>query len=228
MRMQQPILQQCRGWIWLPGNRTTFGRVSSSIHHMSPLLHRIRPIYCNSNSSMSFGTWTYSTPSASGQYCLFAQLWTANGTNLGNDVVCFNYIYDADSDGVWDENDLCPNTPIGSTVDSNGCASASEIRMEMDTLMMWMISSTIRPNGTTTMETDMETMPMVTIPMHSHKIRHNGLMQMVMVAATIQTEPMATNSQMMPHNVQTSMAMDGVTIQTDQPRCIPNRPNTMV
>ena len=76
------------------------------------------------SNTMSFGTWTYSTPSASGQYCLFAQLWTANGTNLTNDVVCFNYIYDSDSDGVWDEFDLCPNTPIGSTVDSNGCAAS--------------------------------------------------------------------------------------------------------
>ena len=31
---------------------------------------------------------------------------------------------DGDGDGVVDSADLCPNTPAGSTVDANGCASA--------------------------------------------------------------------------------------------------------
>ncbi len=76
------------------------------------------------NSSMNLGSWVYSTPTTSGQYCLFPQLWTANGTSLGSIVTCFTLIYDGDSDGVWDEFDLCPNTPIGSTVDANGCAAS--------------------------------------------------------------------------------------------------------
>ncbi|MDG1525017.1 MAG: hypothetical protein P8Q90_02985, partial [Candidatus Thalassarchaeaceae archaeon] len=76
------------------------------------------------NATMILGSWSYITPTTSGQYCLFPQLWTANGTQLGSIVACFSYIYDADSDGVWDEYDLCPNTPIGSTVDSNGCAAS--------------------------------------------------------------------------------------------------------
>ncbi|MEE2758444.1 MAG: CARDB domain-containing protein [Candidatus Thermoplasmatota archaeon] len=76
------------------------------------------------NSSMNLGSWVFSTPTTSGQYCLFPQLWTTNGTSLGSIVTCFTLIYDADSDGVWDEFDLCPNTPIGSTVDSNGCAAS--------------------------------------------------------------------------------------------------------
>ena len=74
--------------------------------------------------TMSFGSWSYTTPTSSGQYCLFAQFWTTNGTNLTNDVACFNYVYDGDNDGVWDEYDQCPNTPIGSTVDWFGCAAS--------------------------------------------------------------------------------------------------------
>ena len=76
------------------------------------------------NATMILGSWSYSTPTTSGQYCLFPHLWTANGTQLGSIITCFSYIYDADSDGVWDEYDLCPNTPIGSTVDWNGCAAS--------------------------------------------------------------------------------------------------------
>ncbi|MEE2747709.1 MAG: CARDB domain-containing protein, partial [Candidatus Thermoplasmatota archaeon] len=76
------------------------------------------------NSSMNLGSWSYSTPTTSGQYCLFPQLWTANGTSLGSIVTCFTLIYDADNDGVWDSNDLCPNTPTGSTVDQFGCAAS--------------------------------------------------------------------------------------------------------
>ncbi len=74
--------------------------------------------------SMNFGAWTYNTPSSSGQYCAIAEMWTSNGTQLMGDYTCFSYIYDADNDGVWDSNDLCPNTPNGSTVDQYGCASS--------------------------------------------------------------------------------------------------------
>ena len=76
------------------------------------------------SNTMSFGSWTYSTPTTSGQYCLFAQFWTSNGTNLTSDVACFNYVFDDDNDGVWNMYDQCPNTPIGSTVDAFGCASS--------------------------------------------------------------------------------------------------------
>ena len=74
--------------------------------------------------TMSFGAWAYNTPSSSGQYCAIAEMWTANGTQLAGDLACFTYIYDADSDGIWDSNDLCPNTPIGATVDQYGCAAS--------------------------------------------------------------------------------------------------------
>ena len=74
--------------------------------------------------TMGFGAWTYNTPSSSGQYCAIAEMWTANGSQLMGDTTCFTYIYDADSDGVWDSNALCPNTPIGSTVDQYGCAAS--------------------------------------------------------------------------------------------------------
>ncbi|MDP6899262.1 MAG: pre-peptidase C-terminal domain-containing protein [Candidatus Thalassarchaeaceae archaeon] len=76
------------------------------------------------STTMNFPAWSYSTPTASGIYCAVAELWTANGTTLTGDLVCFSYIYDADGDGVWDSNDLCPNTPAGSTVDQNGCAAS--------------------------------------------------------------------------------------------------------
>ncbi|MDP6324854.1 MAG: pre-peptidase C-terminal domain-containing protein [Candidatus Thalassarchaeaceae archaeon] len=103
------------GYMWqvtiLDSNNTTVA--SSSLTNVTA-----------TGNTMSFGAWAYNTPSLSGQYCAIADLWTANGTQLTGDLTCFSYIYDADSDGVWDSNDLCPNTPIGSTVDQNGCAAS--------------------------------------------------------------------------------------------------------
>ena len=107
----------------VPGNSYMWN-VSLLNHTYSPIASSSMSNFSATNSSMTLGSWSFNTPTTSGQYCLFPQLWTTNGTSLGSIVTCFTLIYDADSDGVWDENDLCPNTPIGSTVDSNGCAAS--------------------------------------------------------------------------------------------------------
>ena len=106
-----------------PGETYTWN-VSLLNHSYSQIATSIYFNFTATNSTMILGTWSYSTPTTSGQYCLFPHIWTANGTQLGSIITCFSYIYDADSDGVWDEYDLCPNTPIGSTVDWNGCAAS--------------------------------------------------------------------------------------------------------
>ncbi len=106
-----------------PGE-TYMWNVSLLNHSYSQIATSIYFNFTATNATMILGTWSYSTPTTSGQYCLFPHLWTANGTQLGSIVACFSYIYDADSDGVWDEYDLCPNTPVGSTVDWNGCAAS--------------------------------------------------------------------------------------------------------
>ncbi|HUN81521.1 MAG TPA: OmpA family protein, partial [Phycisphaerae bacterium] len=43
---------------------------------------------------------------------------TADSCSAG---VCSNLFQDSDADGVCDANDLCPDTPPGTPVDSNGC-----------------------------------------------------------------------------------------------------------
>ena len=67
--------------------------------------------------------WVFNTPSVSGYYCAYADLWNATSVWMGNDSICFLIIHDDDSDGVWNENDNCPNTPSNATVDIYGCAA---------------------------------------------------------------------------------------------------------
>jgi len=71
---------------------------------------------------MSFGTWNYTTPTSSGQYCAIAELFESDGTQRIGDSTCFNFVFDDDNDGVANELDLCANTTAGATVDANGCA----------------------------------------------------------------------------------------------------------
>ena len=73
---------------------------------------------------MSLGTWNYTTPTASGTYCALAELYEADGTQRIGDTSCFNIVFDDDGDSVANEDDLCPNTPTGSLVDLDGCASS--------------------------------------------------------------------------------------------------------
>ena len=76
---------------------------------------------------MSLGTWTYVTSSFqsySGTYCALVELYEADGTQRIGDISCFNILFDDDGDSVANEDDLCPNTPVGSLVDLDGCASS--------------------------------------------------------------------------------------------------------
>jgi len=73
-----------------------------------------------SNSSFN---WVFNTPSVSGYYCAYADLWNATSVWMGNDSICFLIVHDDDGDGVWNENDLCANTPSNATVDIFGCAA---------------------------------------------------------------------------------------------------------
>ena len=76
--------------------------------------------------NMSFGTFYYQTPTVSGQFCLFSDLYDANFVQIVGDSVCLVYVFDDDSDGVPNESDLCPNTQPGSFVDNIGCASSQK------------------------------------------------------------------------------------------------------
>ena len=40
---------------------------------------------------------------------------------LDEDSLCFQLFFDDDWDGIWNENDLCPNTIANATVDLDGC-----------------------------------------------------------------------------------------------------------
>ena len=72
--------------------------------------------------NMSFGTFYYNTPTVSGVYCLFTDLYDSNFVQIVGDYVCLQYVFDDDGDGVANEQDLCANTPPGSMVDFDGCA----------------------------------------------------------------------------------------------------------
>ena len=76
--------------------------------------------------NMSFGTFYYNTPTASGTYCLFTDLFDANFVQIVGDYVCLQYVFDDDGDGVANEQDLCANTPQGSPVDLDGCATSQK------------------------------------------------------------------------------------------------------
>ena len=72
---------------------------------------------------MSLGTWNYTTPTTSGTYCAFAELYEADGTQRIGDILCFSLIFDSDFDGVANELDPCPSSPAGAMVDQYGCAA---------------------------------------------------------------------------------------------------------
>ena len=76
--------------------------------------------------NMSFGTYYYNTPSVSGTYCLFTDLYDANFVQIVGDYVCLQYVFDDDADGVANEQDVCANTPPGSIVDFDGCADSQK------------------------------------------------------------------------------------------------------
>jgi len=76
--------------------------------------------------NMSFGTFYYNTPTISGVYCLFTDLYDANYVQIVGDYECIQYIFDDDGDGVANEQDLCANTPQGSVVDLDGCATSQK------------------------------------------------------------------------------------------------------
>jgi hypothetical protein len=92
------------------GNNSTV--TASSLNYFTP-----------SSSTYSASTYNYTTPNATGYYCAIANLYFY-GSFVNQDSYCFNLTFDNDNDGVANEQDLCPNTPIGSTVDSNGCAAS--------------------------------------------------------------------------------------------------------
>jgi OOP family OmpA-OmpF porin len=52
-------------------------------------------------------------------------------TDAGAEVVALqDAAMDADADGVADSSDLCPGTPLGTAVDSTGCAAGAAIKLE--------------------------------------------------------------------------------------------------
>jgi len=68
------------------------------------------------------GSENWTVPGLSGVYCVEVTMTYNNGSNSDVDTSCVSIIHDGDGDGVWDQNDLCPNTPTGSSVDTTGCA----------------------------------------------------------------------------------------------------------
>ncbi|MDP7043551.1 MAG: hypothetical protein QF807_06000 [Candidatus Thalassarchaeaceae archaeon] len=81
------------------------------------------------SSSTESWYWNYTTPTVSGNYCVIGGLWDSNGVLLDTMLLntsstCFLIIHDDDNDGVWNVNDLCPNTPANAPVDLNGCAAS--------------------------------------------------------------------------------------------------------
>ncbi len=78
--------------------------------------------YTATSQNMSFGKFFYTTPTVSGQYCLYSELYDSNNVQLIGDYVCILFVFDDDNDGIANEDDICPNTTPGSMVDSNGCA----------------------------------------------------------------------------------------------------------
>lgn len=50
--------------------------------------------------------------------------WKASASQSGKGVAVVDTSADSDDDGVADNADLCPGTPVGTTVDSTGCAPA--------------------------------------------------------------------------------------------------------
>ena len=60
--------------------------------------------------NQSMPTFTYTTPNASGNYCVHIDLYSNVSVQLIGDSACFNLVQDDDNDGVPNESDLCANT----------------------------------------------------------------------------------------------------------------------
>ena len=73
------------------------------------------------NTNMTGQVWNYTTPNASAFYCAYITLSNSSNPFLDEDGMCFQLYFDDDWDGVWNEDDLCPNTTANATVDFNGC-----------------------------------------------------------------------------------------------------------
>ncbi len=72
--------------------------------------------------NMSLPAWSFATPNGSGTYCAAVDLYTSSMIQVIGDSDCFTLTFDNDGDGVANEYDLCPNTPLGSSVNADGCA----------------------------------------------------------------------------------------------------------
>ena len=72
--------------------------------------------------NMSLPMFNYTTPTASGTYCVVIDLYTNSMQQLPGDDACFQLVFDDDNDGVANEVDLCNNTAPSTPVDANGCA----------------------------------------------------------------------------------------------------------
>ena len=72
--------------------------------------------------NMSIPTFTYTTPTTSGTYCVHIELYSNVSVQLIGDSDCFLLTFDDDNDGVANEVDNCPNTTAGAMVDQYGCA----------------------------------------------------------------------------------------------------------
>lgn len=72
--------------------------------------------------NMTLPAWSFTTPNGSGTYCAAVDLYTSSMVQMIGDSDCFTLTFDNDGDGVANEYDLCPNTPLGSTVNADGCA----------------------------------------------------------------------------------------------------------
>ena len=72
--------------------------------------------------NMSLPAWSFVTPNGSGTYCAAVDLYTNTMVQMIGDSDCFTLTFDNDGDGIANEYDLCPNTPLGATVDMDGCA----------------------------------------------------------------------------------------------------------
>ena len=73
------------------------------------------------NTNMTGQVWNYTTPNASAFYCAYITLSNSSNPFLDEDGICFQLFFDDDWDGVWNEDDLCPNTTANATVDFDGC-----------------------------------------------------------------------------------------------------------
>lgn len=72
--------------------------------------------------NMSITSWSYTTPTSSGTYCVHIDLYSNASVQLIGDDDCFQLTIDDDNDGVANEVDQCPNTATGAIVDQYGCA----------------------------------------------------------------------------------------------------------